>query len=275
MSNKVIVIVLDALRFDVACTHLGFMQHLVEQGKVARYKVKGELPALSRPMYETICTGTPAIEHGIVHNHIVRMSKEESIFHLAKAAQKVTAAAAYYWVSELYQKAPFQHFTDRLQLNSDGVIQNGSYYFEDHYPDSHVFADAHYLTQQFTPDLLYIHPMNIDDDGHKFTADSPQYRNRVLATDGLLALSIPAWLEQGYQIIVTADHGMTADGNHGGNTAADREVPLFIISPKVQPGIYEEVVSQLQIAPLICELLEIEKSPKMQKLHLKGVREAE
>ncbi|WP_146551232.1 alkaline phosphatase family protein [Rummeliibacillus sp. SL167] len=271
MSNKVIVIVLDALRFDVACTHLGYMQHLVEQKKAARFKVKGQLPALSRPMYETICTGTPPIEHGIVNNFISRASKEKSIFHLAKEHNLVTAAAAYYWLSELYQRTPFQHFNDRIQLHTKGPIDHGIYYFEDHYPDSHVFADAHALCNTFQPDLLYIHSMNIDDDGHKFTANSVQYRNRVLAADGLLALSIPYWLERDYQIIVTADHGMTDDGNHGGNTTADREVPLYIISNSVEAKVYEEELCQLQIAPLICELLQINPSEKMQDLQVPGI----
>lgn len=50
------MIVIDALRFDTACSHMGFMQHLVEQGKMARYEVKSEVPSLSRPLYETILT---------------------------------------------------------------------------------------------------------------------------------------------------------------------------------------------------------------------------
>jgi hypothetical protein len=54
--------------------------------------------------------------------------------------------------------------------------------------------------------------------------------------------------------IVTADHGMNDDGNHGGTTTADRDVPLFIISDRVKHGIYKEEIPQLQIAPLVCEL---------------------
>ena len=76
--------------------------------------------------------------------------------------------------------------------------------------------------------------MNVDDDGHKFTADSVQYRNRVLATDALSSQTLPEWMELGYDIIVTADHGMTSDGNHGGNTTDDRHVPLFVASNKVK-----------------------------------------
>jgi predicted AlkP superfamily pyrophosphatase or phosphodiesterase len=228
-NNRLIMVVIDALRFDTACSHMGFMQHLVERGQFARYEVKSELPALSRPLYETILTGTPAFVNGITGNQVVRLSKQESLFHLARKNGKKTAAAAYYWVSELYNRAPFQHVRDRIQLDQDCPIENGLFYFEDHYPDSHLFTDAGWLLQEKRPDFLYIHPMNVDDDGHKFTADSKQYRNRVLAVDSLLSMCIPEWISLGYDVIVTADHGMTADGNHGGNTKEDRHVPLFVI----------------------------------------------
>ena len=131
-------------------------------------------------------------------------------------------------------------------------IENGLFYFEDHYPDSHLFAEAGGCLPENNPDFLYIHPMNVDDDGHKFTADSIQYRNRVLATDAILSLIIPRWLEQGYDIIVTADHGMTNDGNHGGNTIDDRHVPLFVASIRVKPELSawrSNSISQLQMAP--------------------------
>jgi predicted AlkP superfamily pyrophosphatase or phosphodiesterase len=269
-NNRLIMIVVDALRFDTACSHMGFMQHLVEQKKVARYEVKSEVPS-SRPLYETILTGTPPLVHGIVGNGVVRLSTQESLFHLVRRSGKTTAAAAYHWVSELYIHAPFRPRVDRIQLDKDAPIENGLFYFEDHYPDSHLFAEADWLVSEKKPDFLYIHPMNVDDDGHKFTADSVEYRNRVLATDALLARMLPTWLDLGYDIIVTADHGMTSDGNHGGNTTADRHVPLFIASNKVKPIVHEQVVPQLQIAPLACYLLGIDSSEAMVPLIIPGL----
>ncbi|MFJ7973183.1 alkaline phosphatase family protein [Psychrobacillus sp. NPDC096389] len=269
-NNRVVLIVVDALRYDTACTHMGFMQHLVERGAAARYEVRSEVPSLSRPLYETILTGTPPIIHGVTSNVTVRLSNQTSLFHLAKESGKTTAAAAYHWVSELYNRAPFNHFTDRIQLDTDLPIENGLFYFEDHYPDSHLFAEAAWLMNEKQPDFLYIHPMNVDDDGHKFTADSKEYRNRVLAVDAILSMFIPYCLEQGYEVVVTADHGMTSDGNHGGNTIEDRHVPMFVLSRQLKPGIYEGIVSQLQVAPLVCQLLDIEPSEEMVPLLLDG-----
>ncbi|MEC1178678.1 alkaline phosphatase family protein [Metasolibacillus meyeri] len=271
-NKKVVLIVVDALRFDTACTHMGFMQHLVEQKMAARYKVCSEVPALSRPLYETILTGTPPIVHGVVSNMVVRLSTQTSLFHVAQKNGLSTAAAAYYWVSELYNRAPFSPMEDRIQLDKELPINNGLFYFEDHYPDSHLFAEAAWLIDNKQPDFLYVHPMNVDDDGHKFTADSAGYRNRVLATDNLLSLFIPKCLAHGYEVIVTADHGMTSDGNHGGTTEEDRHVPMFVISGAVKPGTRDGIISQLQVAPLCCELLGIEPAESMAPLLLDGVK---
>ncbi len=65
-------------------------------------------------------------------------------------------------------------------------------------------------------------------------------------------------MERGYQIIITGDHGMNDDHVHNGNTPAEREIPLFIVRPRITgKGDTGEVLSQLQLAPIICKLLGI------------------
>ena len=111
--TKVILILSDALRYDVAVANMGFLGHLVEYKLASLYKIVGELPSLSRPMYETIHTGVPSSVHGIVANTIVRRSIMPNIFQSVTNAGKVTAAAAYFWVSELYNSAPYDHIDDK------------------------------------------------------------------------------------------------------------------------------------------------------------------
>nr|WP_232278602.1 alkaline phosphatase family protein [Paenibacillus sp. 481] len=256
---------LDGLRYDAAVQRMGFMHHLVEQGLAARFRVQSELPSLSRPLYEVLLTGTPVWKHGITTNDTVRLSHEQSLFHLTRQHGRTNAAAAYYWVSELYNRAPFNRAADRIQLHTGLAIDHGLFYWEDHYPDSHLFADAHFLLQLAQPDLLYVHSMNIDHAGHSFTGggESASYRNHVITADVLLASTLPAWINMGYQIIVTADHGMNADSNHGGTTDAERHVPLFIISEQVKSGVYDITLPQLEIAPLACRLLDIKPAEAM------------
>lgn len=265
--NKVILIVLDGLNAKTAHTYMGFLEHLIENNQCAAYTVKAELPAQSRPLYEVIQTGVPSYLNGIVSNATVKRSKEVSVFQLAKEAGLKTGAASYHWVSELYNKAPFNPMTDRIQLDTTHLIQQGLFYFEDEYPDNHLIADGAYLINEKQTDYTLIHSMNIDDVGHKFGSQSKEYVQTAVKMDAILANYLMNWLTKGYQVVVTADHGMNDYCTHNGVTDEERNVPLYLFSDKVMTGDYRKtVVPQLQLAPLLCHLLEIEKSAAMQEL---------
>ncbi|MFZ5808355.1 MAG: alkaline phosphatase family protein [Chloroflexota bacterium] len=255
-SYKVILVLSDALRYDTAVNGMGYLGHLVEKGKASLYKIHGELPSMSRPMYETIHTGLPTFEHGIVSNHIVRLSPHPNIFQAVKSAGKTTAAAAYYWISELYNRVPYDPINDREVDDPQLTIQHGRFYMQDEYPDAELFLSAATLVRKFQPDYLLIHPMGMDYLGETYGADSSEYRNQAIRQDVILANLMGEWLAQDYIILVTGDHGINNDKIHGGTTNEMRDVPLFIVHPS-QPGRGNtaEVVSHLQIAPTVLHLL--------------------
>lgn len=260
MSNKVIFVVLDGLNKSVAQDCLGFTNALVESNKASFYGITSELPSLSRPLYECLLTGVCPIESGIVSNQIQRLSKEQSIFSLASKAGLKTAAAAYHWVSELYNRSPYNAIRDRITNDPTLMIQHGMFYHTDHYPDDHLFLDAESMRQQFDPHFLLIHSMNIDDAGHKYGLDSSEYRNMARTADNILSHFIPAWLEAGYQLILTSDHGMNKDKTHGGTLVEERQVPLYLIGDSfshIDECKLTSSVQQTQLCGLICELLGI------------------
>ena len=100
--SKTIFVLLDACGYEIGTKYLGYLEHMVDYGLAAKYKVRGELPSMSRPMYETLMTGTPSHVHGITCNEIVRRSNQTSIFSLCRQSGLVSGAAAYFWMSELY-----------------------------------------------------------------------------------------------------------------------------------------------------------------------------
>jgi predicted AlkP superfamily pyrophosphatase or phosphodiesterase len=255
-KNKVILVLSDALRYDTAVAGMGFLGHLVESRQASLYKVIGELPSMSRPMYETVHTGLPVTQHGILSNYIVRRSDKPNIFQAAVDAGKTTSAAAYYWFSELYNRVPYDRLDDREVDDQTLLIQHGRFYTEDDFPDIELFQTAGMLVRRFEPDYLLVHPMGMDYKGEKFGADSPEYRNQAIYQDMYMSALIAEWRERGYNVLVTGDHGINDDRLHGGTTPDVREVPLFLIRPGI-PGARDtqEVISQLQIAPTICTLL--------------------
>lgn len=266
MSSKLILVVLDGLCYETAQQCMGFLQSLTEldqpnQSRATLYKVQCELPSMSRPLYEAILTGVAPVDSGIVHNRIIRKSDQESVFSLAYRAGLSTAAAAYHWFSELYNRCPYDALRDRFTNDLEQYIQHGIFYHQDTYPDSHLYLDAEWLRRNHDPDFLLVHPMNIDDAGHRAGLDSAHYRNTARHSDAHLSEHLQHWIKEGYQILVTADHGMNIDKSHGGTLAEEREVPLYVIgqcfshNPDAAPR-------QLELCGIICELLGIKNHEK-------------
>ncbi|HNA88999.1 MAG TPA: alkaline phosphatase family protein [Anaerolineales bacterium] len=256
--SKVILVLSDALRYDVAKANMGYLMHMVEYKKASLYKIIGELPSMSRPMYETIHTGMPSSENGIVANSIIRLSNQPNVFKAVREAGKVTAAAAYYWYSELYNRALYDAIDDREVDDANLNIQHGRFYTQDEYPDTELFNTAAHLVRKYSPDYLLLHPMGMDYHGETYGSDTKEYRNHAIYQDSKLAPLLVEWRERGYTIFVTGDHGINADGGHGGSTPEQREVPFFVIQPSLKGrGDTGEVISHLQIAPTVLSLLDV------------------
>lgn len=110
---KTILVLLTASTTGWRTTPWSYLQAECAAGRGRLYLLESELPSLSRPLYECILTGVTPVESGVVHNHVSRLSHQQSVFHYARAARLTTAAAAYHWFSELYNRTPFDAARDR------------------------------------------------------------------------------------------------------------------------------------------------------------------
>lgn len=267
--KKVILIVIDGLSYRTK-KYMGFLEALKSEGIADRYKVQSGYPSLSRPLYEEILTGVSPVQSGIVNNSVKRLSKEESIFSLAVKNGKKTAAAAYYWINELYNTGGFNPVRDTETEDEKAAVNYGRFYWEDDFPDSHLFVQGEILRKKYDPDFLLIHSMNIDDRGHKFGGDSKEYIDSARKMADILSEFLPLWIEEKYQIIVTSDHGMSTLGNHGGTSKDEAEVPMWLIGSRIRERKLKKdplgKISQKVIAPLCCEMLGIEKSQRMAEI---------
>lgn len=268
MHNKTVFVLLDGLQSQYAKEHLGYLEHCCEKKRAAKYEVLGELPSASRPMYETIFTGVPVYEHGITNNGIVRQSNQTHLFQLLKQVHKKSLVLAYYWISELYLSSPFDLKKDVFHEDPDSCIDRGFFYYEDTYPDNHLYSLASSLMDREDYDFVLIHPMGIDDAGHKYGAGSKEYSAAVMQNDKLLSTYIPLWQQAGFSVVVAADHGMSENGYHGGNSAMQRRTALYILDSRVKTGFMTKELTTLQMAPLLCYLLGIQPTEKMEKLEV-------
>ena len=122
--------------------------------------------------------------------------------------------------------------------------------------NGHLLMDGEWLRSQYDPDFLLIHPMGVDDAGHQFGLDSRQYRNQARRMDSLLADLLPQWLAEGYQVVVTSDHGMNNDLSHGGTLPEERTVPLWLFGDAFVERWPDGVaIAQTQLCALMADLL--------------------
>ncbi len=267
MKQKLVVVIIDGLNDETAREELGFAEGLIEVKKGLKTTVQSILPSLSRPCYASIFTGAPSHVTGIVSNTQSSKLTIPSIFDLIEKEGGVSAISGYHWMSELYHEAPFDYVLDREQNHNETGFTFGRFYFDDIYPDSHVYVDAEAIRLRNNPNLLVIHPMGVDDTGHKFGSKSSEYKGKAAQNDALLAKFLPTWIKEGYQVIVTADHGMNHHGSHGGTTDAERVVPFYLFSEKIGTfGTLELRIPQTQLADMMCYLLDLQKTTTMQSL---------
>ena len=224
--RRLVVVLADGLRADTARRCMGYLLALEEGGRARWATLQCELPSLSRPLYATLISGRRPIDHGILSNAQVGLRCDDTLFDDLHARGLRSAVAAYDWFYELLAGTAFSPAHHRTAACAQRGVVAGSWYFEDDYPDSHLLADAEDLRQRHAPELLFVHPMGLDNAGHVHGGETAAYDLAARKLDMALALLAPTWLAAGYDLVLTSDHGMSADRMHGGGAEAERAVPF-------------------------------------------------
>lgn len=262
MTRKVALVIMDGAGYDAAVSECGYLEGCVALGLARRWKMKTATPSLSGPMYETIHTGLWPHEHGIVSNEAMRASDKPNVFALARAAGKRTAAVAQAYFHRLYVDRPWEPLRSIEHADEATDIQFARFYSMEGYgpinavapAEIDLCAQATLLMERHEPDYLLLHTCSADTLGHTYGGHSREYRNQIWHIDNALARAIPVWRDLGYDLIVTADHGMTEDHWHGGTTPMATEVPFYLFSDVPGPD-GDAILSQLGIAATVLKLL--------------------
>ncbi len=261
-DQKVILVVIDGLRFQTALQYCGYLESLCAGGKARRNLMKAVLPTLSAPIYETLHTGMEPHAHGITSNDNVRLSDKSNVFSIARQNNRKTAAVAHSLFSCLYNQSPYDPIFGQEVDDPNLTIQHGRFYTEHGYTsfnfmlpsDADLMNKASMLIARNSPDYLLLHTSGCDAVGHAYGGGSDEYCKQAWNADNELAKSVPYWQAEGYRILVTADHGFTSFGHHGGSGDDVRDIPFYDIGHPI-PGISETVLCQLSVAPTILSLM--------------------
>jgi hypothetical protein len=172
-------------------------------------------PPITTSASAALLTGLPPRESG-VFGYGYRTTESQTLFDLASQEGKSVIAIE-------GNSLPFNLQSAETTLSGDRD-ENGYY-------DDNVFENALVVIQSNMPDLLYIHFHEIDDMGHTYGPDSPEYQSAIQRVDGFLEEIYQA-LPENTLIAIFADHGMHATeegGNHGALLASDLIIPIIFL----------------------------------------------
>jgi len=260
--TKTCLIVMDGAGHDDCVAECGYLEGAVEAGLARRWKMRSCLPTISASMYETMHTGLSPFEHGILGNEDLAPSTHPNVFNVLKAAGKTAAIVGHSYFHTLYGGSAFDVFEHAEINDPKGPVAYARYYSMEGYrlenacqpAEIDLCAQAWTLARQHAPDYLLLHSSSPDTLGHFFGGDSAAYRTQVWYLDNAFSRLIPRLRSAGYEVLVTADHGMNKDGHHGGNQPVLRDTAFYHFGERPGPD-PTQLLDQRAIAPSILSLI--------------------
>ena len=229
------------------------------------------LPSVSGPCYASIHTGVSPQTHGILSNdNRFRVDLPDIFSEVASAGGKTGAVTHSFW-SEFFNRSPFDPVRDIEYDEPEGPIHHGRFHTMTGYghinqmtpSDVDLFATLTMLTKKHEIDYGILHTSTLDSMGHRFGHQCSEMDHACYVLDGMLAAFLPGWLEDGYEVIVTADHGQTDRGHHGGHEDLQQDVAVYYFGSGKGPK-QDTMLDQLQLAPTVLKRLGV-KIPNSMK----------
>ncbi|XP_074251112.1 GPI ethanolamine phosphate transferase 3 isoform X3 [Saimiri boliviensis] len=107
-------------------------------------------------------------------------------------------------------------------------------------------------------DVLIAHFLGVDHCGHKHGPHHPEMAKKLSQMDQVIQ-GLVEHLENDTLLVVAGDHGMTMNGDHGGDSELEVSAALFLYSPTAlfpsTPPEEPEVIPQVSLVPTLALLL--------------------
>ena len=271
LKSKILLIILDGVPYRNWRRLMGNLEGWVQSGEARVWKMRSVLPSTSACCYASIHTGVPPQVHGILSNEVrFRVEQPDLFSEITKAGGKTGAVTHSYW-SEFFRKYPFDSVEDLEFDEPNGPITHGRFHTMTGYnhknqmtpSDVDLFGTLTMLARRFGIDYGILHTCTLDSMGHRYGHDCTEMDHAAYAMDAMLAAFLPMWRAAGYEVIVTADHGQTDRGHHGGREDEQQDFALYYFGPAKGPK-EDVLLDQLQLAPTILKRLGV-KAPATMK----------
>lgn len=259
MQRKLLLIILDGVPYANWRRLFGNLEGWVAQGAARVWRMRSVLPSTSASCYASIHTGVVPQVHGAWGNEAVSRLAQPDVFSQVRLAGGRTGAVAHSFWSEFFNRAPFDPVRDIEYDEPESTsINHGRFHTMSGYnlinqmtpSDVDLFATLTRLAERFGIHYGMLHTCTLDSMGHRFGHDCTQMDHACYAMDAMLAPYIARWRAAGYEVIVTADHGQSMRGHHGGAGEDQQDFALYYFGEAEGPE-QTAVLDQLSLAPTI------------------------
>ncbi|MEO0679717.1 MAG: alkaline phosphatase family protein [Pseudomonadota bacterium] len=272
MRGRLLLILLDGVPWRNWRRLFGNLEGWVDAGEARVWRMRSVLPSTSASCYASIHTGVAPQVHGCTGNGNVFRLAQPDVFSEVRRAGGVTGAVAHSFWSELFNRHPFDYVRDvEYDEPESAAINHGRFHTMTGYgaanqmtpSDVDLFATLASLCRRFGLNYGMLHSCTLDSMGHRFPHESHEMDHACHVADEMLAPFIPQWRAAGYEVIVTADHGQSDRGHHGGRGADQQDVALYWFGGGDGPSA-DTLLDQRRLAPTILSRLGVAAPDGMQ-----------
>ncbi|HET9993370.1 MAG TPA: alkaline phosphatase family protein, partial [Kofleriaceae bacterium] len=277
LARRVFLVIIDGLRLDKSY-ELPFLDELRRRG--ADTEAQSHYPTWSRPNYVSILTGVPPVASGVRTNHHSTPVELDSLMDRVKAAgMHVAFATDYDALPKLFLRKrgheprtvpdPEDDNADDIDIDamerplSEAAIRAPDANFVSPFDDARYapwpggFSEAGAQVAQGDAELVVLLVGAVDAAGHAHGGASQDYRVAAELADHALARALGRVDLSQDAILITADHGHTNRGGHGGVEPEVLSVPLILAGAGVKPGATSDDAHLIDLAPTVATLLGI------------------
>jgi hypothetical protein len=245
LTTRLLLVVVDGLRYDVATDHARMPTFAAAMTRETSARIASGRVSMTTTGVLAIGAGQWGELEQVVRNMWPLPANYDSwLENAAKHGRRIAAVGDPAWV-RMYGDWLAANHVDPVNLAIDADFNDVT------------FAAARRLAAG-NPDVLIVHFVTPDHQGHAWGIDSAQYAGHMRRYDA----SLDAFLHEfgaPWTVIVTSDHGATIVGTHGTDTPAERDVPLYAYGPGIRAGIHApDPIEQVDLADTIAVLLGVE-----------------
>ncbi|MFI6334782.1 alkaline phosphatase family protein [Streptomyces sp. NPDC050535] len=200
-------------------------------------------PTLSGPGWSTIITGVWPDKHNVKDNNFTGQKfaqYPDFLTRIETAKPSLSTYAVSSW-------APLTDTVFSLKVDTRVSTPSAEY-------DTGTTSRAVARLRDADPDAVFVQLDNVDHAGHSYGAASRQYLDAVHGADAQVGQMVAAvksratYASEDWLIMITADHGHTDAGGHGGSSWPERQTFMIATGPTLAAGSVRHDVKMPDIA---------------------------